>query len=64
MHRQVNPIPYTATYFGEKLHIDQNEKLIMYGVTLCAIDGFSGKTVGFVSVAVKNNSIIYEKLYK
>ncbi len=65
MHRQVNPIPYTATYFGEKLHIDQNEKLIMYGVThVCAIDGFSGKIVGFVSMAVKNNPIIYEKLYK
>ncbi len=33
VHRQVNPIPYTATYCGEKLHIDQNVKLIMYGVT-------------------------------
>lgn len=65
VNRQVNPIPYTAAYFGEKLHIDQNEKLIMYGVThVCAIDGFSGKIVGFVSMAVKNNSIIYEKLYK
>ncbi len=63
MYRQVNPIPYTATYFGEKLHIDQNEKLIMYGVThVCAIDGFSGKIVGLVSMAVKNNSITIRKV--
>ena len=44
-----NPIPYTAAYFGEKLHSDQNEKLIMYGVThVCAVDGFSDKIVGFI----------------
>ena len=27
----VNPIPYRADYFGHKLHIDQNERLVMYG---------------------------------
>ena len=32
--RQTNPIPYRAEYFGEKLHIDQNEKLVMFGVTM------------------------------
>lgn len=65
IQRLINPIPYTAAYFGEKLHIDQNEKLVLYGVThVCAIDGFSGKIVGFVSMAVKSNSIIYEKLYR
>ena len=65
VHRQINPIPYVAAYFGEKLHIDQNEKLVLYGVThVCAVDGFSGKIVGFVSMAVKNNQIIYEKLYR
>ena len=31
--RQMNPVPYRADYFGHKLHIDQNEKLVMYGVT-------------------------------
>ena len=31
--RQLNPVPYRADYFGHKLHIDQNEKLVMYGVT-------------------------------
>ena len=53
IHRLINPIPYTASYFGEKLHVDQNEKLIMYGVThVCAIDGYSGKIVGFISMPV------------
>lgn len=32
-HRQMNPIPYRSEYFGEKLHLDQNEKLGMFGVT-------------------------------
>ena len=44
----MNPVPYHADYFGHKLHIDQNEKLAMYGVThIEAVDGFSGKIVGF-----------------
>ena len=30
--RQTNTIPYRADYFGHKLHVDQNEKLEMYGV--------------------------------
>ena len=46
-NRRFNPIPYHASHFGHKLHIDQNEKLVMYGVThICARDGFSGKVVG------------------
>lgn len=64
-HRSINPIPYNAQYFGEKLHVDQNEKLINYGVThVCAIDGFSSKIVGFVSMPVKSNTIIYSELYR
>ena len=40
--RLLNPVPYTAAYYGHKLHIDQNEKLAMFGVThVCAIDGYS-----------------------
>lgn len=31
--RQTNPFPYHADYFGHKLHMDQNEKLAMYGLT-------------------------------
>ncbi len=63
--RSINPIPYKADYFGQKLHIDQNEKLVMYGTThVCAIDGYSGKIVGFVSMPIKSNSIIYDRLYR
>ncbi len=61
--RQLNSIPYQASYFGHKLHIDQNEKLVMFGVThICAIDGFSGMVVAFASMPVKNNKII--EIYK
>ncbi len=63
--RQMNPFPYNASYFGHKLHIDQNEKLVMFGVThVCAIDGFSGKVVGFATMPVKNNIEIYKHLYR
>lgn len=62
--RIANPLPYRADYFGQKIHIDQNEKLVMFGSThVCAIDGFSGKLVGFVIMPQKNNIIIYEHLY-
>ena len=38
--------PYTADYFGHKVHLDENEKLVMYGVThVCAKVGYSGKVV-------------------
>lgn len=64
MERQTNPIPYRAYYFGEKLHIDQNEKLVMFGLThICAIDGFSGRIVWFTIMPVKNNILIYQHLY-
>ena len=63
-HRQTNPIPYRADYFGEKVHIDQNEKLVMFGIThVCAVDGFSGKIVSFATMARKNNMLIYQHLY-
>ena len=32
-HEQRNPAIYLARYFGHKLHMDQNEKLVHYGVT-------------------------------
>ena len=63
-HRLTNPISYSADYFGEKVHIDQNEKLVMFGVThVCAVDGYSGKIVAFTIMPIKNNIIIYEHLY-
>ena len=62
--RRRNPVPYMARYFGEKVHIDQNEKLVMFGTThIYAIDGFSGKVVAFCSMPVKNNCTIYEYVY-
>ena len=61
---QTNPVPYSARYIGEKLHIDQNEKLVMFGVThVCAVDGMSGMIVGFATMPIKNNVIIYQELY-
>ncbi len=63
--RRMNPVPYRADYFGHKLHIDQNEKLVMFGVThICAVDGYSGKIVGFITMPVKNNVEIYTHLFR
>ena len=63
-YRQLNPALYRADYFGGKLHIDQNEKHVMFGVThVGAIDGYSGKIVAFTTMPIKNN-IIYEEIYK
>ena len=63
--RQTNPVPYRANYFGEKVHVDQNEKCVMFGIThVCAVDGYSGKIVGFATFPIKNNAIIYEKVYR
>lgn len=60
-----NPIRYQAKYFGHKLHVDQNEKLIEYGVThVMSRDGFSGKVISFLTLPIKNNLAIYEKVYR
>ena len=60
-----NPIPYRADYFGHKIHYDQNEKLVMYGVThVAAIDGHSRFIVGTATMPVKNNLVIYDKIYR
>ena len=63
-HRLTNPVSYHSNYFGEKLHVDQNEKLVMFGVThVCAVDGHSGKIVSFSTMPIKNNITIYESIY-
>jgi len=63
--RLLNPIPYRALYFGHKLHIDQNEKLAMYGVThVCAIDGHSRFVLCSSTMPIKNNVIIYEEVLR
>lgn len=60
-----NPQPYHAEYFGHKLHVDQNEKLAMYGVThVIAIDGYSRYITASSTMAVKNNLVIYDEIYR
>ena len=62
--QRLNPHPYVADYFGHKLHVDQNEKIGMFGVThVAAVDGYSNMVVGFVSMPVKNNIEIYKEMY-
>ena len=64
MHVIVNLVPYRANYYGEKLHFGQNEKLVMYGVThVLAVDGYSRKIVGFVTMPRKNPITIYYTLF-
>ena len=56
----ISLVSYSADYFGHKLHIDQNKKIVMYGVT----NIFSRKVVGFVTMPLKNNLEIYKHLYR
>lgn len=63
--RNLNPAPYTAEYMGHKIHLDQNEKLVMFGAThVLAMDGFSGKIVTHSTMPVKNNLKIYVDVYR
>uniref|UniRef100_A0A1X7V173 Integrase core domain-containing protein n=1 Tax=Amphimedon queenslandica TaxID=400682 RepID=A0A1X7V173_AMPQE len=62
---RTNPIPYRPRYYGHKLHVDQNEKLILFGVTLVmARDGFSGKIISYGVMPIKNNIAIYDLIYR
>lgn len=64
-YRQFNPTPYYAEYHGHKLHLDQNEKLIHFGVThVAASDGYSSKLLGIVTMPIKNNMLIYDDLFR
>ena len=52
--RSLNPKVYNAEYFSHKICYDQIEKLGMFGVVhVCARDGFSGKIVGYATMARK-----------
>ena len=63
--RNENSIPYSALYYGHKLHMDQNEKLAMYGAThVIAVDGYSSCIVAFASMPRKNNLVIYDKVFR
>ena len=62
---RTNPRLYHADYYGEKLHLDQNEKLNMYGVTyVLARDGYSGKITAGAVMPQKNNITIYDEVYR
>ena len=64
-NRHFNPIPYYAEYFGHKIHFDQNEKLIHYGVTeVIAVDGYSSFITATSIMALKNNIVIYEEVFR
>ena len=64
-YRLMNPVPYYAEYHGHKLHLDQNEKLVRFGVThVSASDGYSGKILGIVSMPKKNCITIYNELFR
>ena len=57
--------PYRASYFGEKLHLDQNKKCAMFGVThMVAVDGYSCKIVGFITLPQKNAILIYDLMFR
>ena len=54
INQLVNPGIYQANYYGDKLHLDKNEKCVMFGLThVLAIDGYSRKIVGFITIPKK-----------
>ena len=63
--RNLNPKPYHADYFRQKLHVDQNEKLVMYGAThVITRDGYSGMVAAITTMPIKNNLTIYEEIFR
>ena len=60
----LNLLPYRADYFGHKRHIDQNEKLVVYGEKhVLAIDCHSRFIAAFSTMPIKNDAIIYDEVY-
>ena len=56
--RMTNPGTYQADYFGQKLHIDQNEKNVMFrAMHICAVEGFSCKIVAFTTMPIKTTTL-------
>ena len=63
--RSFNPEVYKADYFGHKLHVDQNGKFVMSGVThRIASDRYSGVIAGYTTMEINNNLKIYEKMFQ
>ena len=62
--KETFPVPYRANCFGHKMNFDQNEKLLMYGVThVIAIDGYS-RFITIYTMLVKRNVVIYEEVFR
>ncbi|XP_028424305.1 uncharacterized protein LOC114548520 isoform X2 [Perca flavescens] len=49
---------------GNKIHMDQNEKLVRFGVTHVVAVDYSSKIVANATMPVKNNLVIYEEVYR
>ena len=63
--RSFNSKVYKVDYFGHKLLVDQNEKLVMYVVSyVVARDGYSRMITGYTTMAIKSNLTIYEKMFR
>ena len=62
--RRFNAVPYNSQYFGHKIHVDLNEKLVHFGVVLIgAIDGFSGMIVD-IKVSHRKNNLDVCEMYR
>ncbi|KAK7879706.1 hypothetical protein WMY93_033589, partial [Mugilogobius chulae] len=63
--RNLNPIPYYAGYMGHKLHIDQNEKLVMLEQPMFwPLMASVAKLLLKPPMPVKNNLVIYDQIYR
>ena len=64
-HSKANTIQYRVDYFAQKLHVNQNEKLEMYGVVhVVAIDGHSRFITCGAAMPMKSNKVIHAEAYK
>ena len=62
---QTNTIPYRADYFGQKLHVDENKKMEIYGVVhVVTIDMHSHYITCGATMPRKNSKKIYTAVYR
>ena len=61
----MNPVAYCARFCDEKIHLDQNEKLVLYGIVhIVGVDGYSHKIVGVSTMPCKNPITIYTTIFR
>ena len=65
-HRMLNSPPCCASYLGRNCFLTrQREKCVMFGAThVLAIDGYSRKIVGFITLPKKNAVHMYDVLFR